>query len=87
MFFFTTYLTVRAWPARRHSATAQSTCTTRATISADAHDPEGALVRQHRLAELAQVVGVLVEGVVAGEGLEVAVHVRRARSSDEERCR
>ncbi len=28
LFFFTTYLTVRAWPARRHRATAQATCTT-----------------------------------------------------------
>src|SRR4051794_17580371 len=32
-FFFMTYFVVRAWPARRHSATADHTCTTSATIS------------------------------------------------------
>ena len=79
VFFFTWYFTVRALPARRHSATAAYTCTTSETISTDADHPQQALVRQHRLADGAQVLGVLVVGVVAGEGLEVAVHVQRAR--------
>ena len=40
-----------------------------------ADHPQQARVRQHRLTDGAQVLGVLVVGVVAGEGLEVAVHV------------
>ena len=43
-----------------------------------------ALVREHRLAEDAQVVGVLVEGVMAGEGLEVAVHVQEHEADEDE---
>ena len=63
--------------ARRHSITAATTCTTSATTSADPDHPEQSGVRQHRLPERPQVLGVLVERVVAGEGLQVAVHVQQ----------
>ena len=44
-------------------------------------------MREHRLTELAQVLGVLVEGVVAGEGLEVAVHVREHEADEDDAAR
>ena len=69
--FFITYGVERAARARRHSVTAAYTCTTSETTSADPDHPEQAGVREHRLAERAQVLGVLVEGVVAGEGLRL----------------
>jgi hypothetical protein len=37
--------------------------------------PECTTPRQQRLAEDAQVVGVFVEGILAGEDLQVAVHM------------
>ncbi len=49
-----------------------------------ADDPEQPGVGQHRLADGAQVLGVLVVGVVAGEGLEVAVHVQQHEADEDE---
>ena len=43
----------------------------------DAQDPQQAAVREDRLAEGAQVLGVVVEGLLARERLEVAVHVKQ----------
>src|SRR5699024_2917672 len=49
----------------------------------DAHDPQGTGVGQDGLAHGAQVVGVGVECLLAGEDLEVPVHVRYQEQHDE----
>ena len=49
----------------------------------DPDQPEETRVGQHRLAEGAQVLGVLVVGVVAGEGLQVAVHVQQHEGDED----
>ena len=62
----------------------RSTCTTRAPIRTTRIDPQHALVRELRLADGAQVLGVLVVGVVAAERLEVAVHVHQHERDEDD---
>ena len=52
---------------------------TSASDEHDAEEPQEAAERQDRREHRAQVLGVLVERLDAGEDLEVAVHVQRAR--------
>ena len=47
-------------------------------------DPERTAVRKDRLTEGAQVMGVVVECLLAGEDLEVAVHVGQQVADQDE---
>ena len=78
--FFITYFTGGPCAPDATASTAAATCTTRHTIRTTRMIQSSPAYGRIGVAERAQVVGVLVERVLASERLEVAVHVQSARS-------